>query len=397
MPKFDNPYSGIKLDKEMDENELIRAIRFAISAEYEAAQLYTQIAEVCNNEKAIKVLNDITKEELVHAGEFMAVLKELNPEEEDLYKEGEKEVKNIKACDTCGDINNDFYNNGNPISEVIDTYPAKDILNPLPSPASYEYPIDNNRLDDHNVQVTYEVVIPDINDVISFEHKGDLIKWLSIQPMDTQMNSQVYVITGYNIWEGNDPLEFELISEELIKDVGEGVSVLITMIQAHLIEKVNKKTGNKEWCLVSKKDNSKVLKWFGSKKPSKKSVQKEEKRIQYYKAQGADKMEIKSCANMRKVEIDGKSFVGLTDGKYVYLNDSDAIEAGIDKIKIEAEEKIEAKEIRNIYIKNKINGEQYQQIISSLTTDELMDEIEVIKGNDLFNKLLVEEINKRSK
>jgi hypothetical protein len=52
---------------------------------------------------------------------------------------------------------------------------------------------------------------------------------------------------------------------------------------AILKQKYNKKTKKKEWALVSKSKPSKVLKWFGARKPSKDRVNKEEKRIQYFK------------------------------------------------------------------------------------------------------------------
>ena len=44
-------------------NELVRAIRFMIAAEYEAIQLYTQLAESTDNKLAQEVLLDITNEE----------------------------------------------------------------------------------------------------------------------------------------------------------------------------------------------------------------------------------------------------------------------------------------------------------------------------------------------
>lgn len=58
---------------------------------------------------------------------------------------------------------------------------------------------------------------------------------------------------------------------------------------AILVQKKNQKTDKLEWALVSKKDR-KVLKWFGSKKPSDERVQKEEKRIQFFKHQ-SDRLE----------------------------------------------------------------------------------------------------------
>ena len=64
-----------------------------IAAEYEAIQLYMQLAESTDNELAINVLRDITDEERVHAGEFLRLLKELEPEEEKFYREGAEEVE----------------------------------------------------------------------------------------------------------------------------------------------------------------------------------------------------------------------------------------------------------------------------------------------------------------
>jgi hypothetical protein len=58
---------------------------------------------------------------------------------------------------------------------------------------------------------------------------------------------------------------------------------------AILVQKKNKKTDKLEWALVSKKDR-KVLKWFGAKRPSDARVQKEEKRIQFFKHQ-SDRIE----------------------------------------------------------------------------------------------------------
>jgi rubrerythrin len=93
MPEFGNPFSGLKKDRKITKEELIRAIRFMIAAEYEAIQLYMQLAESTDNKLAQDVLKDIANEERVHAGEFLRLLKELAPDEEKFYKEGAKEVE----------------------------------------------------------------------------------------------------------------------------------------------------------------------------------------------------------------------------------------------------------------------------------------------------------------
>jgi rubrerythrin len=93
MPDFGSPFSGLARERKLTKEELIRAIRFMIAAEYEAVQLYMQLAESTDNELAIQVLKDIADEERVHAGEFLRLLKELAPDEEKFYDEGAKEVE----------------------------------------------------------------------------------------------------------------------------------------------------------------------------------------------------------------------------------------------------------------------------------------------------------------
>jgi rubrerythrin len=64
-----------------------------VAAEYEAIQLYQQLAESTDNKLAQDVLIDVADEEKVHAGEFLRLLKELDPKEMEFYKEGAAEVE----------------------------------------------------------------------------------------------------------------------------------------------------------------------------------------------------------------------------------------------------------------------------------------------------------------
>jgi rubrerythrin len=93
MPEFGSPFSGMASDRKLTKPELVRAIRFIIAAEYEAIQLYMQLAESIDDELAVAVLTDIADEERVHAGEFLRLLKELSPDEEERYAEGAGEVE----------------------------------------------------------------------------------------------------------------------------------------------------------------------------------------------------------------------------------------------------------------------------------------------------------------
>jgi rubrerythrin len=95
MPEFCNPFSGLKNDRKLTKEELVRAVRFMIAAEYEAIQLYQQTAESTDNQLAKEVLLDIANEEKEHAGEFLRLLRELDGEEEKFYQEGSEEVEEI--------------------------------------------------------------------------------------------------------------------------------------------------------------------------------------------------------------------------------------------------------------------------------------------------------------
>ena len=102
MPEFGNPFSGLAADRKLTEAELIRAIRFMVAAEYEAVQLYMQMAESTDNKLVVAVLKDIADEERVHAGEFLRVLHELAPDEQKLYDEGSEEVQEMIDEQTKG-------------------------------------------------------------------------------------------------------------------------------------------------------------------------------------------------------------------------------------------------------------------------------------------------------
>lgn len=93
MPEFGSPFSGLANDRMLTNEELIRAIRFMVAAEYEAIQLYMQLAESTDNTLAVEVLKDIADEERVHAGEFLRLLHVLAPDEKKLYAQGAKEVE----------------------------------------------------------------------------------------------------------------------------------------------------------------------------------------------------------------------------------------------------------------------------------------------------------------
>jgi len=52
MPEFGTPFSGLASGRKLTAEELVRAVRFMVAAEYEAIQLYMQLAESTDNRLA---------------------------------------------------------------------------------------------------------------------------------------------------------------------------------------------------------------------------------------------------------------------------------------------------------------------------------------------------------
>ena len=97
MPEFASPFSVMKNDRKLTDTEMLRALRFSIAAEFEAIQVYEQLAESIENEDVVKVLMDIADEERVHVGELQKVLLDLSPNEAEKYEEGADEVGSLTA------------------------------------------------------------------------------------------------------------------------------------------------------------------------------------------------------------------------------------------------------------------------------------------------------------
>lgn len=93
MPSIGSPFLGLAKEKKISHEELVRAIRSMVAAEYKAAQMYMQLAEFTDHPLAIEVLTEIANEERVHAGEFLRLLHELAPDEARFYAESAKEVE----------------------------------------------------------------------------------------------------------------------------------------------------------------------------------------------------------------------------------------------------------------------------------------------------------------
>lgn len=82
---------GRKLSRE----EVTEALRLSIIAELDAINLYLQLARAIDDKEIRRVFEDIAKEEKTHVGEFLAVLKNLDPEQVEELKRGAEEVRKL--------------------------------------------------------------------------------------------------------------------------------------------------------------------------------------------------------------------------------------------------------------------------------------------------------------
>jgi rubrerythrin len=111
MPDFGDPFAGLSKSRTLTKEELLRAVRFVIAAEYEAVQMYMQLAECITDEVAIAVLKEVADEERVHAGEFLRLAKYLAPDEERFYSEGAAEVEEkIEEIEKSKEAEPDYIN-----------------------------------------------------------------------------------------------------------------------------------------------------------------------------------------------------------------------------------------------------------------------------------------------
>jgi len=80
-------------DKRVRDAELAR---IGLIAELDAINLYEQLASLAEDETLRKVFLEIAREEKTHVGEFLEVLKRLDPEQVKEIEKGKEEVEELK-------------------------------------------------------------------------------------------------------------------------------------------------------------------------------------------------------------------------------------------------------------------------------------------------------------
>lgn len=88
-----HPLEHVK--EKLSENDLLDALRLAIMAELDAVSLYLQIAARSPREDVKKVFEDVANEEKTHIGEFLELLRRLDPRQAEELVKGRMEVLEI--------------------------------------------------------------------------------------------------------------------------------------------------------------------------------------------------------------------------------------------------------------------------------------------------------------
>lgn len=97
MAEFTQITSVYKTGKKLEPIEMLRAIKLAITSEFEAIQIYQQIMESTEDKRIISVLKEITDDEKHHVGGLYKLLELLSPSDAAEYDYGAEEtIENYK-------------------------------------------------------------------------------------------------------------------------------------------------------------------------------------------------------------------------------------------------------------------------------------------------------------
>jgi rubrerythrin len=90
------PYDLERLKNLEGKQPDVELVRIGIIAELDAINLYEQLAALAKDELVKKVLLDIASEEKEHFGEFLELLRRLDPEIVEALSEGAEEVMDME-------------------------------------------------------------------------------------------------------------------------------------------------------------------------------------------------------------------------------------------------------------------------------------------------------------
>jgi rubrerythrin len=97
MTTLGNAREVVGFERKISKSELARALRMMIADEYEAVQIYSQVAEAIDDAGIKAVILDIVREEQRHAGQFWDLLTQIEPYEVKAFEMAVAENKEIQG------------------------------------------------------------------------------------------------------------------------------------------------------------------------------------------------------------------------------------------------------------------------------------------------------------
>ena len=93
------------LKDRLEERDLVDALRLAIIAELDAISFYLQVASRAARDDVRRVFEDVAREEKTHVGEFLEMLKRLDPEQAEELEKGAREVYELTGVKSVSSNN----------------------------------------------------------------------------------------------------------------------------------------------------------------------------------------------------------------------------------------------------------------------------------------------------
>ena len=110
----------LELSKDkLSEKDLVDALRLAVIAELDAISFYLQVAEKSSREDVKKVFIDVANEEKTHVGEFLEMLKRLDPGQAEELRRGAEEVAELVGGKANGDDPPQSGNSDAGVEEIV--------------------------------------------------------------------------------------------------------------------------------------------------------------------------------------------------------------------------------------------------------------------------------------
>lgn len=97
MPHFDDIHNIYAPKQQLNDAEVIRAIKLGIASEYESTQIYQQIMESTDKQDVKAVLQSIAEDEMHHAGKLLKLLEIISPLDAKEQQIGQEKASDILA------------------------------------------------------------------------------------------------------------------------------------------------------------------------------------------------------------------------------------------------------------------------------------------------------------